>query len=105
LIRWISQREVSPSSRQRQRLNRALDAPTDEGAVEVSTSSEDVFEGRDPEEWMTPSQAKDELVCGVDYVWRLCREGKLKHRRKGRQILIKRAHAREFADAQVRGGE
>jgi hypothetical protein len=71
----------------------------------VSTSNKDVFEGRNPEEWLTPRQAKDELVCGIDYVWKLCRDGDLKHRRKGRHILIKRAHAQEFADAKVRGGE
>lgn len=67
-------------------------------------SSEAVVEVRDPEQWLTPNQAKDELVCGVDYVWQLCREGRIKHRRKGRRILIKRAHCREYADSLVEGG-
>jgi hypothetical protein len=59
---------------------------------------------RDPEQWLTPNEAKDEIVCGVDYVWTLCRERKLKHRRHGRRILIKRAHIYEYNDAQVIGG-
>jgi excisionase family DNA binding protein len=68
-------------------------------------SNEAVAAARDPEQWLTPEQAKDELVCGVDYIWQLCREGKVKRRRKGRNYLIKRAHITEYMDAQVEGGE
>lgn len=44
-------------------------------------------------------------MCGVDYVWQLCREGKIKRRRKGRNYLIKRMHSQEYADSLVEGGE
>lgn len=71
----------------------------------MSDNSEAVAVVRDPEQWLTPDQAKDELVCGIDYVWKLCRDGRLKHRRKGRHILIKRAHITEYEESLVSGGE
>jgi excisionase family DNA binding protein len=79
--------------------SRALMAPVPTAAPPAAP-----FAARDPEQWLTPDQAKDELVCGVDYVWTLCRERRLKHRRNGRRILIKRAHIDEYNEAQVIGG-
>lgn len=61
--------------------------------------------GHDPEEWLTPQEAASEMRCGVDYVWRLCREARLKRRKKGRHHLIKLKHVHEYEDAQVEGGE
>lgn len=57
----------------------------------------------DPEYPYTPVEAAELLRCSVDYVWKLCREGKLKHRRNGRRIFIKRQHLTEYIDAQVVG--
>jgi excisionase family DNA binding protein len=54
-----------------------------------------------PEDWLTPQEAAPIMRCSVDYVWQLCREGKLKHRRKGRNILIKREHVTEYMDGGV----
>ena len=57
----------------------------------------------DPEFPYTPVEAAELLRCSVDHVWKLCREGKLKHRRSGRRIFIKREHLIEYTDAQVVG--
>jgi excisionase family DNA binding protein len=54
-----------------------------------------------PEDWLTPREAAPVLRCGVDHIWKLCRERKLKHRRSGNRIFIKRGHLTEYADAQV----
>jgi excisionase family DNA binding protein len=58
---------------------------------------------KSPEDWLTPVEAAPILRCGVDQVWKLCRERKLKHRRNGNRILIKRVHLTEYTDAQVVG--
>jgi excisionase family DNA binding protein len=58
-----------------------------------------------PNEMLTPVEAASLLRCRKDYVWRLCRDGKLKHMRKGQKILIKRAHVSDYIDAQIAGGE
>lgn len=56
-----------------------------------------------PEDWLTPQEAAPILRCGVDHVWKLCRDKKLKHRRNGNRIFIKREHLADYADSLVVG--
>jgi excisionase family DNA binding protein len=51
---------------------------------------------------LTPDEAAPLLRCGVDHVWKLCRDGKLKHRRNGRRILIRRQDISDYIDDQIR---
>ena len=59
---------------------------------------------RNPEELLTPREVAGIMRCSADYIWKLCREGRLKHIRKGRSILIRRRDITAYIDSQIIGG-
>ena len=59
----------------------------------------------DPDQLLTPAEAAEILRCSVDYVWKLCRGGKLRHLRKGRMILLRRRDLDLYIDGQATGGD
>lgn len=58
----------------------------------------------DPERLMTPDEAADVLRCSTSYIWKLCRDGKLKHLRKGNKILIRRQDLNDYIARSIGGG-
>lgn len=55
----------------------------------------------DPNQWLTPKEVAPIMRCSVDYIWKLCRDGKLRSKRKGRHRLIKRAWVDEYMEGEA----
>lgn len=58
----------------------------------------------DPEQLLTPRETAEIMRCSPDYIWKLCRSGRLRHLRKGRLILIRRRDISGYIDAQISAG-
>jgi excisionase family DNA binding protein len=53
---------------------------------------------------MLPAEVAPILRCSIDYVWQLCRDGKLPHIRKGNRILIRRQDVADYIAGELQGG-
>lgn len=56
-----------------------------------------------PTDLLRPKEVAEILHCRVDYVWQLCREGKLKAVKKGRHYLIPRQSVTDYIVGQLGG--